>query len=615
MRLWGYYAFHTFINSIKKMFKSTVVVIIFCFSLLGIIIGFSAAMMVDSLTGDDNSEEEVVIEYLLEYADNSVYNETTFYVDSEGNITDSEGTMLGLEELDEEYENTEGYVLWTDKQLDSVYLEKAGYELDWNDVTYVSDMFTEDDVAQIKNFVGAFALIIILISVLWGIYSGSKKGSDIFLMADVNLLFISPKKPQTVLLFRLSFQLMTAMVGLLCLCAQIPNLINAGMSAGSIIICFFAIIFLVLIQRLVSVFSYTLTSTKIHLKKYIFPFVCAVAIIFAGINYYAYTSCSNDIFRACRLLYNINILSYIPLFGWFAAFVVAAISAQYVKVIIFGILLIIYMMLMIYGIWSIPADFYEDAMQGATARQELLTAQQEGKPVKNKKDRSDRIKRNNLSKGTGASAFFHKEMYNRRRFSFFGFFTKTMVTYILIGMAGLTISRLATGNPVFIAAMFPIAGVLFFRTFANPLQAESALNWLVMVPDSPYKKVFMVVGAGTLECLFDLIPVMLISLLVAAPNPLMWITWFIFLILLDFMLSNVSVMINGIIPDGGLGQLKSMILLSLIFVILAIIIILFAVGTIVSGILLGLLFNIMLCVILGAVSFSVYPSVLHKGVN
>ncbi|MGN0318171.1 MAG: putative ABC exporter domain-containing protein [Lachnospira sp.] len=620
MKLWGYYAFHTFINSIKKMLKSVVVVVILCFSFIGIIIGLSVGLLASSMTNDESAKDEAVeeeiVEYVFKYADDTVYNEDSFYVDSEGNITDKEGTLIGLEEISEEednYSDYEGCHIWTNRQIESDYLEKAGYELDWDDVPYASSLFSDEDIAQIKECVGALAFFIMLICVLWGIYSGSKKGSDIFLMADVNLLFISPKKPQTILMFRLSFQLFAALVGLLYLCGQIPNLINAGLSAGSIIVCFFAIVFLVLIQRLVSVFSYTLTSTHMNLKKYVFPFVCSVAIIFAGINYFAYTSCSNDIFAACHMLYNVKVLSFIPLFGWCGALVVAAINSQYMNVLLFGFLLILLMVLMIVGIWSIPADFYEDALEGATAREELMIKQKEGQPAKKKKDRSERIKRDGLSRGSGASIFFFKEMYNRRRFSLFGFLTKTMVTYILIGMAALTVSNMAVGNPVFIAAMFTIAAVLFFRTFANPLQTESSLNWLLMVPDSPYKKVFMVVIAGTVECVMDLVPIMIISLIVCRVNPLTWVLWFGFLILLDFMLSNVSVMINGIIPSGGLGQLKGMIQLSVIFIIFAIIIVLFAVGTFASGLTLGVILNILLCIVFGAISFIVYPSILHKG--
>ncbi len=41
-------------------------------------------------------------------------------------------------------------------------------------------------------------MIVFLAILLWGMYSGSKNGTDIFQMADVNLLFTAPMKPQSV---------------------------------------------------------------------------------------------------------------------------------------------------------------------------------------------------------------------------------------------------------------------------------------------------------------------------------------------------------------------------------------------------------------------------------
>ncbi len=66
---------------------------------------------------------------------------------------------------------------------------------------------TPQEIAAIKTYVEAGVMIVFLAILLWGMYSGSKDGTDIFQMADVNLLFTAPMKPQSVLMFRLSFQM------------------------------------------------------------------------------------------------------------------------------------------------------------------------------------------------------------------------------------------------------------------------------------------------------------------------------------------------------------------------------------------------------------------------
>ena len=39
MKVWGYYAFHTFINSIKKIFKSKIIAVILCCMVIGGLVG------------------------------------------------------------------------------------------------------------------------------------------------------------------------------------------------------------------------------------------------------------------------------------------------------------------------------------------------------------------------------------------------------------------------------------------------------------------------------------------------------------------------------------------------------------------------------------------------
>lgn len=133
MRLWGYYALHTFINTIKKIFKSKVVVVILCSMLIGGVIGGSVGF-IGSLI-EDQAQTEIA--------------------------TDDHG----------------------DAEADSVGLE---------------DGFMEKYAAEIKESIPAATMILLLVVVLFGIYGGSKKGSDIFLMADANLLFAAPIKAQTV---------------------------------------------------------------------------------------------------------------------------------------------------------------------------------------------------------------------------------------------------------------------------------------------------------------------------------------------------------------------------------------------------------------------------------
>ena len=139
MRLWGYYAWHTFWNTIKKMFRSTFLVIILAIFGFGIIFGLIGGV-VGSMVEKQQSLETVE--------------------------SSSEADRVQEDAMEEEE---------TQK--------------------------TPQEIAAIKTYVEAGVMIVFLAILLWGMYSGSKDGTDIFQMADVNLLFTAPMKPQSVLMF------------------------------------------------------------------------------------------------------------------------------------------------------------------------------------------------------------------------------------------------------------------------------------------------------------------------------------------------------------------------------------------------------------------------------
>lgn len=110
-------------------------------------------------------------------------------------------------------------------------------------------------------------MIVFLAILLWGMYSGSKDGTDIFQMADVNLLFTAPMKPQSVLMFRLSFQMVATVFASIYLVFQIPNLVvNMGLGASAVVAIFAGWILLLVFQRLMIVLTYTVCTTHEKIK-------------------------------------------------------------------------------------------------------------------------------------------------------------------------------------------------------------------------------------------------------------------------------------------------------------------------------------------------------------
>ena len=82
---------------------------------------------------------------------------------------------------------------------------------------------------------------------------------------------------------------------------------------------------------------------------------------------------------------------------------------------------------------------------------------------------------------------------------------------------------------------------------------------------------------------------------------------------MDFMLSTVGMMLEVLFPATALDIVKSMLQLVLKFIMIAVIVIILAVGALLISLEIGLLLEILFNLILGAVLFIIYPSLLHEG--
>lgn len=558
MRLWGYYALHTFINTIKKIFKSKVMIVILCSFLIGGVIG---------------------------------------------------GSVGFISSLVEDQAQTESSVSKDDKTNDPAQMEED---------------FMTVHADAIRESIPAATMILLLVVVLWGIYGGSKKGSDFFLMADANILFAAPLKAQTVLMFRLSFQILALLFFTFYLIFQVPSMkLILGLDNFAIIAIFFAWGMLLFMSKLMSVFTYTLTATYEHLKKYVVPFVFAVGLLVVAATGAVYISTGSDYMATLRLTYGADWSNYIPVFGWYKAMVMNAINGHVLASLGYMALNLVFLIALVWGIWHIKADFYEDALAGAQKRDDMTKAALEGRNInKDKKQSAKRaqklehkVRKSYELKGWGASVFLHKSILNRRRFSKFGFVTNTLLLYLAIGGLGAAFMAYKTDLREISVIGLIMALTLFFRNFGNPIEIESSHNWLFLVPEDPYKKVLYAILAGSVDCVLDLLPGIVVATVILRGNPLMALLWLATLVSMDFMFSCFGLLLQAILPSSAMDVVKSMLQMMLRAFIIVVIAIAFAIGTVLQGLALGAVFCMFTSLAVGTICFIVYPSLLHRGIG
>lgn len=558
MRLWGYYALHTFINTIKKIFKSKVMIVILCSFLIGGVVG---------------------------------------------------GSVGFISSLIEDQAQTESSVSKDDKTNDPAQMEED---------------FMTVHADAIRESIPAATMILLLVVVLWGIYGGSKKGSDFFLMADANILFAAPLKAQTVLMFRLSFQMLALLFFTFYLIFQVPSMkLILGLDNFAIVAIFLAWGMLLFMSKLMSVFTYTLTATYEHLKKYVVPFVFAVGLLVVAATGAVYISTGNDYMATLCLTYGADWPNYIPVFGWYKAMVMNAINGHVFASLGYMALNLVFLIALVWGIWHIKADFYEDALAGAQKRDDMTKAALEGRNInKDKKQSAKRtqklehkVRKSYELKGWGASVFLHKSILNRRRFSKFGFVTNTLLLYLAIGGLGAAFMAYKTDLREISVVGLIMALTLFFRNFGNPIEIESSHNWLFLVPEDPYKKVLYAILAGSVDCVLDLLPGIVVAMVILRGNPLMALLWLATLVSMDFMFSCFGLLLQAILPSSAMDVVKSMLQMMLRAFIIVVIAIAFAIGTVLQGLALGAVFCMFTSLAVGTICFIVYPSLLHRGIG
>ncbi len=490
MKLFFYYAFCSFKNQIKKLFRSWVAIFLAVCLLLGVVLGLGVGLLTTFL--EEDSGDEAVTEEIPEE-------------ELEGEPLDPE-TALGLAEL-------------------------------------------------------AVAGVVLLI-LFFSVFSADKNGSSIFLMADVNLLFSAPLKPQSVLLFRLGLQIFLLLfTGFYFL----PNLtLNMGLSVAIAFVMLAIWVIALLYGRLLSILLYTVCSTHASLKKWIRPVLYALVILLAGCFYLHHTSSGASLLTSAFGFFNTPLSRWIPIYGWLKGLMAWALLGDWLRFALSLLLLVGCVPPLAIGIWHVKADFYEDAMAKSAETAEKQAATQSGKTVQRTKDRGDRIRRDGLRHGSGASMFFFKTVYNRFRFAYLRMFTKTSLFYLFLAV-GLAVLLLLVADRSF----YPLVGLLlsvvvFFRSMGNPISRDVNTDYFVTIPASPWAKVGFSLLGGSFDCALDLLPASVLSAILMRASVWEAVAYFLLALSLDFYASNVMLFLELSLPTSLALQIKQAI--SILFI-------------------------------------------------
>ncbi len=529
MKLFLYYAAHSFVNQLKKLMKTWVMILIIAMFVLGIIFGLVFALL-------DRAIEDI---------------EPPEPADPDTSETEHESgaTMPS-------FTGADGSVIYT---------------------------LTSNDILDIS--VSAVILLTFVLSV-----ATFDRGS-IFLPADTVLLFTAPIKPARVLAFRLACGMgAVLMVGVYFL-FQIPNLIaNTSFGAATVFMMaaglMLAVTGAIAVKTVVYIVSAGSPARRRAVRTVLFALLGAAAV---GLFVYR-RSAGIDSIALAAVKYVTSVYSrYIPLIGWCKGTVLYVNEGRPVAAAVCGAATLAGTAVLFFVSSRLKNEFYEDAAAKAEEVAELQRAAAEkrsgifGAGKKRGKDRADRVRRDIMTRGSGASVYFFKEIFNRFRFSFLGIFNGSAVTCLVLGAGVSVILRIFTEFRSMIPAALVLAVICFFRTLGNPLRRDTELHYFAVIPEPGVKKVFWSLLGGLAGCALDLVLPLAISAVLMSEPFYIPFAWFGFIISVVYYSSCVGAFVGLSVPVNAGTTIKQTVqLLFVYFGLVPDILILALIGTFVG---------------------------------
>ncbi|WP_010236041.1 putative ABC exporter domain-containing protein [Clostridium arbusti] len=351
-------------------------------------------------------------------------------------------------------------------------------------------------------------VVLTMVTVLFSLYSGTKKVKSKFNMSDVNLIFVSPIKPQTVMVYgivkKIALEFFTSMYVLFQITNSMKNL-NITVLAKILFIIVY-IIFQLILCNILKLFIFAVCSRYKKVGNIIRNFIKAFSIVV--IVLIAFIIVKGDIKNSFikvgdTITYSL-FFKYIPIFGWMREIAVQTITGVKVSYYIYIILILLLSAILLYITYNIKLDFYEDMLNSAEINEDIKDIKS-GKVPSNKRKKGLMIKpfKNiglDLKEIYGSKVLLFKHMNEYSKRSFIFFINTYSVILLLISVILGIFAKSTDIKIVFIMS----AGLLFFSSgFGGKIYNEISHYFIFLLPDSPQKKIFYGIASSLIKMISD----------------------------------------------------------------------------------------------------------------
>ncbi|MEE0027350.1 MAG: putative ABC exporter domain-containing protein, partial [Atopobiaceae bacterium] len=265
------------------------------------------------------------------------------------------------------------------------------------------------------------------------------------------------------------------------------------------------------------------------------------------------TSPARDLLTSAQLVFNAPWTRAVPVWGWVKGMVVFALEGRTAESLgMLGLCLALVVVLVV-AAWRTKADYYEETLGWAEemARfRERLASTNAPLLVLEFVRRGGNRGVEGFERGWGASVYFFKVLHLRKRFSRYGFVTKTMVTYLFAAVAaGLFTRHFMDEALPYIPAVL-LAAMVFFRTVISPVTEDIRKDGFLMLPESIWAKLLFSLAGGACNCALDVAIPLVAGSVAAGFSPLEGLAYLPVLASADFFASASGAFVDTSIPPA-----------------------------------------------------------------
>lgn len=331
---------------------------------------------------------------------------------------------------------------------------------------------------------GIFFALLMLFYVL-SIQVGLTSGNTMFEMSDVNLLFVSPITPQSILIYGLTKLTKSSFLTSIFILFQGTNLSYFGIKGGGLVAMFIFYLLNSISTSILSLVIYSVTNSKPNRKLVVKVIAVAVFIPMICQFLLKFFELKNPI-EALQILLDSTSMKIIPFLGWPVAASFGFIDGNIAQALIYTLLIVLSCAIMISYLIFSKADYYEDVLVATETAFEKKRALENSNPqVGMTMNLKTKVTKKGVN-GSGSSTFLYKhirETFRQNRFGFIGFFSLIMCGIFIF------ISFMAKDSINVVLYLQIIMWIQVFMIGTSRGLSELYLHYIYMIPETPFKKV------------------------------------------------------------------------------------------------------------------------------